>query len=184
MGIVPYRLVRYQETNGSHFVTISCYHRQRHFNDPAVRDLFVRCLEQTRVRWRLIVYGYVVMPEHVHVLVSEPERGLLADAIHALKLAVSKRVKPKDFEGPFRFWQTRYHDRNVGTYKEFITKLRYLHRNPVTRGLCESSEEWKWSSFVHYATGAEGVVEIESDWTARRREREVKVLQMEEKAPR
>jgi putative transposase len=51
-----------------------------------------------------------------------------------------------------------------------VEKLRYLHRNPVTRGLVATAEEWAWSSFRHYITGDEGVVEIESHWTARRRE--------------
>jgi hypothetical protein len=51
-----------------------------------------------------------------------------------------------------------------------IEKLRYIHRNRVKLGLVERPENWKWSSFAHYATGVEGAVEIESQWTARRRE--------------
>jgi putative transposase len=53
-----------------------------------------------------------------------------------------------------------------------IEKLRYMHRNPVKRGLVAKPEDWAWSSFRHYATGEIGVVEIESEWTARRREQE------------
>jgi len=52
-----------------------------------------------------------------------------------------------------------------------IENLRYIHRNPVTRGLVARPEDWEWSSFRHYLTGAAGAVEIESPWTARRRER-------------
>ncbi len=52
-----------------------------------------------------------------------------------------------------------------------MEKLRYIHRNPVKRGLCERPEDWKWSSFLHYATGVYGRVEIESDWVSRKRER-------------
>jgi len=51
-----------------------------------------------------------------------------------------------------------------------VEKLRYIHRNPVKAGLCERPEDWEWSSFRHYATGCEGQVEIESEWTARKRE--------------
>ena len=69
------------------------------------------------------------------------------------------------------FWQKRYYDFNVRNHAQFVEKLRYIHRNPVKRGLCERPEEWPWSSFCHYATGAVGRVEIESDWTARKRER-------------
>ena len=51
-----------------------------------------------------------------------------------------------------------------------MEKLRYIHRNPVRRGLVDKPEDWPWSSFRHYAAGVEGAVEIESEWTARRRE--------------
>jgi putative transposase len=64
----------------------------------------------------------------------------------------------------------------VWTEAKRIEKLRSIHRNPVKRGLVERSEDWKWSSFVHYATGTKGIVEIESQWTAQRRERAGVVL--------
>ena len=69
------------------------------------------------------------------------------------------------------FWQARYYDFNVWSQTKRVEKLRYIHRNPVRRGLVERPEDWAWSSFRHYATGEEGVVEIESEWTGRKRER-------------
>lgn len=54
-----------------------------------------------------------------------------------------------------------------------MIKLRYLHRNPVKRGLVTEPENWKWSSYRHYAFREIGVVEIESEWTACDREREI-----------
>ncbi len=109
------------------------------------------------------------MPEHVHLLLSEPARGQLADALHDLKLSFSKRL-PKQPEVHANFWQKRYYDRNVRSHREFVIKLRYLHRNPVKRGLAVSADEWKWSSYRHYALREVGIVEIESEWTARDRE--------------
>src|SRR5579864_6820814 len=70
------------------------------------------------------------------------------------------------------FWQKRYYDRNVRDEREFVEKLRYIHRNPVKAGLCELPEGWPWSSFRHYALREKGIVEIESEWTARDRERQ------------
>jgi hypothetical protein len=58
----------------------------------------------------------------------------------------------------------------VRDYHEFTVKLRYLHRNPVERGLVVNPEDWKWSSYRHYALRETGVVEIESQWTATDRE--------------
>jgi putative transposase len=123
-----------------------------------------------RCRFAMCVYGYVVMPEHVHLLLNEPEQGMLADAIHLLKLSFAKRVPWLGDSHSGVFWQKRYHDRNVRDEREFAKKLRYLHRNPVKRGLVKQPGEWKWSSFRKYALREVGVVEIESEWTARDRE--------------
>lgn len=108
------------------------------------------------------------MPEHVHLLVNEPEHGTLAQALQSLKQGVARRLalRAKD-----SFWQARYYDFNVWSEKKFIEKLRYIYRNPVHRGLVARPEDWQWSSFRHYASGEIGVVEIESQWTASRRER-------------
>ena len=101
------------------------------------------------------------------VLLSEPQWDTLADALKSLKQGVSRRLI-RDAE---HFWQKRYYDFNIRNYPQFVEKLRYIHRNPVRQGLCDRPEDWQWSSFRHYATGAEGRVEIASEWTARKRER-------------
>ena len=121
---MPRGLKRFQQSGQTHFVTFTCYHRRPGFDAPEVYDLFVTALERIRRRFVLCVYGYVVMPEHVHLLLSEPERRLLSDAIHYLKLSFAKQL------GAGGFWQKRYYDRNVRDEREFREKLRYLHRNP------------------------------------------------------
>ena len=108
------------------------------------------------------------MPEHVHLLLSEPALDTLADALKSLKQGVARRL----IGNAEHFWQKRYYDFNVRNRPQFLEKLHYIHMNPVKRGLCERPEDWPSSSFLHHATGFEGVVEIESEWTARKRERE------------
>ena len=118
------------------------------------------------------------MPEHVHLLISEPEVEVLAKAIQALKIAVARRAMHYE-KGEGTFWQKRYYDHNVRTAQSFVEKLRYIHRNPVKRGLAEKPEDWQWSSFRHYMTAEPGPVEIESQWTADRRNgRALKLLQI------
>ena len=159
---MPRGLVRYQQSGDLHFITFSCYGRRPFLKSAAARDLFERSLETMRVRHGFLVIGYVAMPEHVHLLVTEPDGVVLAMALKALKLsvAVQRRERP--------FWQARYYDFNVFTDRKRVEKLRYLHRNPVTRGLVEQPVDWKWSSFLHYWTGERGVVEITSQWNASR----------------
>jgi putative transposase len=158
-------LVRYQQTGNLHFITFSCYQRRRYLRTSPARSLFERALERTRQKYSFYIVGYVVMPEHVHLLISEPPNISLGEAIKAIKLSVALRRKERPF------WSPRYYDFNVFTEKKRIEKLRYTHRNPVTRGLVSTPEDWPWSSFLHYATGIEGTVEIESPWTATRRNR-------------
>jgi putative transposase len=150
-----------------------------HLAGSEVRDLVVAALEQARVRYQFRVYGFVVMLEHVHLLISEPDRATIANAIQSLKIASSMRSAGFRAGGPGLrgeaeggrrpLWQKRYYDRNVQDYPEFVDKLRYIHRNPVKRGLCARPEDWQWSSFRHYATGEDCGVEIESQWTANKR---------------
>jgi putative transposase len=156
-------LVRYQKTGEYHFLTFSCYRRRPYLAAASARDLFESALESIRHRYIFAVAGYVVMPEHVHLLLSEPRIGLQSRAVQALKPSVSVRRTNHPF------WQARYYDFNVPTRAKHLEKLRYMHRNPVVRGLVAKPEDWAWSSYRHYATGLEGAVEVESEWTAARR---------------
>jgi putative transposase len=112
------------------------------------------------------------MPEHVHLLMSEPTDSLLPKVMQILKTAVSIRARKQNQRaaGELPFWQARYFDHNVRNHAGFVTQLRYLHRNPVKRGLCLAPEDWPWSSFRAWATGEIGTVEVETTWTGARRE--------------
>jgi REP element-mobilizing transposase RayT len=154
----------------------------------------------SRVAWRTCVVASACASTDTwcrntfHLLLSEPDQGTLAEAIHYLKLSFAKRLRGQRIgapgsrvgapgsrigapgsplrwanlgsENPNPFWQKRYYDRNVRDAQEFAVKLRYLHRNPVKRGLVKEPGDWGWSSFRHYAFRENGEVEIESEWTA------------------
>jgi putative transposase len=162
IALVPSNLRRYQNLGTLHFITFSCYRRQPFLNLAPARRVFVDTLERVRNWYGLCVWGYVVMPEHVHLLVSEPERSSLAVAIQMLKQITAKTLLPTMKSQ--QFWQARYYDFNVCTEKKRVEKLRYIHRNPVNRGLVESPEDWAWSSFRQYLTGEQGVVELTKAW--------------------
>jgi putative transposase len=164
---MPHALVRYQKTGTFHFLTFSCYQRKPLLSRPGAYEVFERELETVRRKYEFVVAGYVLMPEHVHILVGEPHRSSLSVALQVLKQKTSQKLKKKS---DLRFWQVRYYDFNVHSNSKRIEKLRYIHCNPVVRGLVKRPEDWQWSSFRHCATGVEGPVEIESEWTAHRRE--------------
>jgi putative transposase len=118
------------------------------------------------------------MPEHIHLLVTEPEVGTPSTVMQVLKQRAARALLPKKrradvrqrrlFEGAVvrtPFWQARFYDFNVWTTKKRVEKLRYMHRNPVKRGLVSSPEEWRWSSFRFYLLGEAGPVRVNEGWT-------------------
>ena len=165
---MPWGLKRFHESHQFHFLTFSCYRRRPNFESIQSRTVFESALERVRQDHALCVYGYVVMPEHVHLLVNEPEIGTLAQVMQSLKQGVARRLVLRAADS---FWQARYYDFNLWSERKFTEKLRYIHRNPVKRGLVKQPEHWPWSSFRHYLNGEVGSVEIESQWTARKREK-------------
>ena len=169
-------LKRYYGAGDLHFIACSCYRRQPLLGTPRRRDLLLTVLEQVRRRYQFVVAGYVIMPEHIHLLISEPQKKNPSTVMQALKLSFARRVlaqarrrrNPSQaslFErAPQHVWQKRFHhsdyDFNVWTEHKRIEKLRYMHRNPVKRGLVASPELWRWSSFRAYFLGETGRVRV------------------------
>ncbi len=153
---MPLGLKRYQREGDDHFITFSCHDREPYLTTASSKNTFLDSLELTRKRYNFEVLGYVVMPEHIHLLLSEPldHEAPLSKALQSLKLSVSKRLTQKPF------WQTRYYDFNVFTQNKRVEKLKYMHRNPVTRGLVETPEDWPWSTYRHYLLNEDLPVQI------------------------
>ncbi len=181
---MPWGLYRFHQSRLPHFITFTCYRRQSFLSTPTIRDAFLRVLERTRLRYDVLIYGFVVMPNHLHLLISEPKQGTIATVIQSLKIASTRYQKTHIWQRKADmghksqadhetqdspFWQHRYYDRNVRDHEEFIAALKYIHRNPVKRGLVEKPEDWRWSSYRHYALDEQGIVAVESPWASYRR---------------
>jgi putative transposase len=151
---MPLGLKRYQTFGHDHAINFSCFHHLPYLNSPTSRDIFERSLEQTRLKYNFEIYAYVVMPDHVHLLLSEPEIEPLSKAIQALKVSVSKQLPERPF------WQPRYYDFNVFTLPTFLEKRKYIHRNPVRAALVDNPEDWPHSSYLTYATQQQHTVFI------------------------
>jgi putative transposase len=151
---MPTGLKRYQTSGHDHAINFCCYEHRPYLSTPESRDLFEHSLEHTRRKYRFEVYGYVVMPDHVHLLLSEPPVEPLSKALQALKVSVSKQLP----ENPF--WQDRYYDFNIITRPKFVEKLKYIHRNPVRSELVAAPEDWSHSSYLTYLKEVQRTVQI------------------------
>src|SRR6185312_13385114 len=112
-----------------HFITCSCYQGMAFLGSASHRDLFLRVFEQVRQKYEFPVVGYVVMPEHFHLLISEPDDGNVAVVMQVLKQRVSRECRARgrsrlpDDALPPAFWHPRSYDFNVFTKKKLIEKL-------------------------------------------------------------
>ncbi len=159
MAGMPTGLKRYQQTGDLHFITFSCYRRLPLLGTPAARNTFEEVLETTRRKHHFWINAYVVMPEHVHLLVSEPEVSMLSTALKVLKQESTRKLKTTGMD---HFWQARYYDFNVHSEMKRAEKVDYIHFNPVRRGLVEEPQDWRWSSYRHYDTGKQYAVTMTS----------------------
>lgn len=162
---MPKRLKRYYGQGHLHFITCSCYRRLPRLGAARERDLFLRVLEETRQGYGFAVIGYVVMPEHVHLLISEPDRGTPSTVMQVLKQRVARQANLRSHASSAPFWERRFHDFNVWSQKKRNEKLHYMHRNPLTRNLVSDPNDWPWSSYRFYAGGEVGPVTLDPSWS-------------------
>src|SRR5262252_8306530 len=149
-AFMKHKLQRYYGRKELHFITFSCYQRRSLLGSARARNLFVKILAEVRERCPFLLVGYVVMPEHVHLLVSEPARDTPSKMMQILKQGVSRAMRrerrrgskrqlrlpfPGEEGGEKRFWQRRFYDFNVWSRGKLKEKLNYMHGNPVMRRL-------------------------------------------------
>jgi len=125
---------------------------------PSERTIIVQYIAAERAVGRFLLFGFVVMPDHRHLLMAPLHSGL-QDGMHRLKMKTGRRIrKVRGQHGPF--WQARYFDFILRRVGDFWEKLQYIHENPVKAGLVVLPEEWPWSSAAHYAKRpAKGVID-------------------------
>jgi len=162
--------------NHARFLTFSCFKRLPLFDDLLTRDRYVEEIGTQSVRLGFGVLAFVVMPEHVHLVVV-PKDGKVAPVLRALKQGFARRelARLRDTQDPVLcglvgptgvpvFWQRGGgYDRVVRGDDDLREKIGYIHENPVRRGLVARAEDWVWSSVRVYA-GVDGVGWVDRAW--------------------
>jgi putative transposase len=147
------------------FVTFSCHRRHPLLTSDFVKLILIDELRVIRERHRLRIHGYVIMPEHVHLVLWLPDEVKLGQVIGELKSLSARRIlmRPREQglhpemlmvfrhrELQSAFWQPRCYDHNCRSMESVKQKIDYCHKNPVTRGLVSHPRDWKWSSHNWY----------------------------------
>jgi len=172
---MPKNLRRVTGRGDLHFITFCCYQRRALLGTVQARNLAVQILDEVRARYGFALVGYVIMPEHVHLLIGESRAVSPAKVVQVFKQRLSRRMRGKESEEESqspprfneekaelrRFWQRRYYDFNVYTRAKLEEKLEYMHANPVKEKLVKHPRDWPWSSWSFYEMG-EGLMKMDA----------------------
>jgi len=174
---MPKGLKRYYGRGELHFLTFSCYRRLPLLGTAVARTRFVTELARVRREYHFLLAGHVVMPNHVHLLMSEPKKGSPSTVLQMLKQRVSRNMRKTKAPAPRgqlrmpfprlvselpHFWQPRFYDFNVYSAKKQKEKLDYMHANPVNRCLVKHPKDWPWSSWSFYFTADPGLIGMDA----------------------
>jgi putative transposase len=185
---MPTHLRRADIAGHVHFWTISCFHRLSFFWEDSVKQVAIDALRQLKSKYGSCLLAYVIMPEHVHVLLFPQTRGSMvpvpiSDLLRDFKQSVGfhGKARLRDYwrahgklwsdplnawaNGAFgsqAFWNTRGYDFNIDSHATLLEKVEYCHNNPVKRGLVARAEEWKWSSRRFFNCDDRSMLEM--DW--------------------
>jgi len=143
-----------------HFVTTVTLERGPWFVEESVCDAILQSFEFARARHNIACIGYVLMPDHLHALLVQPEANFgVASMMESFKKFTSRKLRPPSYHGE-TLWREHYNDMAVAGIEVARAKLEYTHENPVRRGLVHNAEEYPWSSAGHYAGARSSIVQI------------------------
>jgi putative transposase len=164
------RPITYNFPKQAHELTFSCFHGYKLLSKDRTRQWLIDSINRSHRRWEFDVWAYVIMPEHVHLLIyprlekysmsvirksiKQPVARLAVDYLHANAPNWLERLQVRWPTGrvEYRFWQQgRGYDRNIDNARTAWRSIEYIHNNPVKRGLCASPLDWPWSSAAWYA---------------------------------
>jgi len=168
------KLRHFDHLNTARFTTFSCYRRHKLLTAEPVIPAFLETLQSIRLQHHIRIFGYVLMPEHVHLVLHLRKALRLGQVIGELKSKSASRIIAeglttlpancrvvKDGRERRKFWQPRCYDHNCRTTQTVVEKINYCHNNPVVRKLVSEPGQWRWSSFNWHA--GRSVVPLEMD---------------------
>jgi len=144
------RLKHYDDLGTARFITFCCYRLQPFLQQPRASELLIKYINETRNKYGFKLLGYVIMPEHVHMVLLPPDGMKLGLVIREIKSKIAREYFALDMNatsGQNVFWQKRCYDHNCRSMESTREKINYCHNNPVKRGLAMEPRGYTWSSY-------------------------------------
>jgi len=172
------KLKHYDYDGRARFITICTHKRMPTFTNNAMRYILIDDLEEIRNRFNLKLIAYVIMPEHLHLIVIPTGIDSVGFIIGEYKRMTSKKIHElmstygrkslhnfvtiRNRKERFVLWMRRCYDHNIRSEESLWQKVSYCHNNPVKRGLARNPSEYMWSSCRYYCGFRDALLEIDS----------------------
>ncbi len=176
--------LRYYRESHLHFLTTSTYRRARLFDSLRFKEHFIHTLDELRKKMRFRLIGYVLMPEHFHLLIwpvgaADPSKIMASLKERTAKFMIKNLKLHHEYawcekmlkiielpasvhdEASYRVWQRRFFDSNIWSEKKRLEKLNYMHANPVKRKLVEKPGDWPWLSWQYFHSVSESKISLD-----------------------
>jgi len=156
------RLPRFDLPGRTYFITSCAQGRRRFLARADLTELVINLYANIRDRGDIALHGYVVMPDHYHVVFTLKEADSVSMAVRKVHGPFARHYR--GVVGPLhRIWQRRFRDHVVRDDDDWHTKMEYIHTNPVRAGLVGEATEYEWSSCRFWLTG-DGPVKCDPAW--------------------
>lgn len=167
------KLTQYDNLDTAQFITFSCYHKYQLLIEIKPKNIFLKHLKEVCIKYNINILGYVIMPEHVHLVLypnQSVEMGLVIGEIKSksareilllFKSQKNSLLTKLSVNDRLVFWQKRCYDHNCRSIDIVKDRINYCHKIPVTKGLALTMEDWKFSSYRWYKNMDEVKLEID-----------------------
>jgi len=148
------KLKHYDDLGTARFITFGCYRQEAYLADRRAKELFIAELNNARSKHQFKILGYVIMPNHVHLVLFPPEGMKMGLVIGEIKSKMAREYFSREAcasDGIRVFWNKRCYDHNCRTPAAVGDKINYCHNNPVRQGLVTAPGDYKWSSYNWYS---------------------------------
>ncbi len=173
------KLKHFDHDGRARFVTFGVHRRIPALTDDTFRRFVIRCIDYIRNDYELRLIGYVIMPEHIHLVLIPPDEVKLGYVIGEMKRISARQINRhldatssdltnrfmvnRNGREKFAFWQRRCFDHNCRSDKAMWSGVEYCHNNPVLRSLVAEPRDWLWSSYRWYAGDRDAVLRMDVD---------------------
>jgi len=170
-------LKHYNNDGRARFITFCTHRRLPLLTNNVFRKAVIESMEIVKNKYGFKLIAYVIMPEHVHVIILPNQttsvgiivgeiKRISAKMIHKILIErdsslITKLTVIRNRMERFAFWQRRCYDHNCRSEKSLWEKIEYCHNNPVKRGLVKTADAWQWSSYKWYQGQREDLLEID-----------------------